>query len=107
MQKHPGTFLRLDEASAAIRKYSSKQKRFGFVFVDHSHAYVPVYSVCREVSTVISANGFCLFHDFNNPRNKEADSKDYRVYQAVIDGLPPNKFDFYGVYGYTGLYRPF
>jgi hypothetical protein len=30
---------------------------------------------------------------------------DHGVYQAVVDGLAPADFDFYGLYGCLALYR--
>lgn len=93
------------DALSLVRGFAATGKKFEFVFVDHSHAYDPVYTVCRELGNVLVNGGFCLFHDFNDPRNRDADDKDYGVYQAVIDGLDPNEFLFYGVYGCAALYR--
>ena len=93
-----------NDASTAIRGFASQGKRFEFVFVDHSHAYDAVYSVCRELGEVMLPGGFCLFHDFNDQRNGE-NNDDYGVYQAVLNGLNPGEFEFYGVYGCAALYR--
>ncbi|QDU10390.1 class I SAM-dependent methyltransferase [Gimesia aquarii] len=94
-----------DEGTNAVRNFKAEGRQFEFAFIDHSHAYDPVYSVCRELDTVMQPGGFCLFHDFNDPRNRESDNRDYGVYQAVTEGLDPAKFEFYGIYGCTALYR--
>jgi predicted O-methyltransferase YrrM len=93
------------DALATVKKFISDGKTFDFVFIDHSHAYQSVYAVCQELINVIHPGGFCLFHDFNDTRNKFGVDPDYGVYQAVIDGLDENVFEFYGVYGCTALYR--
>jgi len=94
-----------DDATVAARRFASQGKRFGFVFIDHSHEYGPVHEVCRELTKIVAAGGFCLFHDFNDVRNRNPDDKDYGVYQAVMDGLDHDRFEFCGIYGCTGLYR--
>jgi predicted O-methyltransferase YrrM len=93
------------EASSEVRRRADRGARFGMVFVDHSHAYGPVYEVCRELRRIVMAGGFCLFHDFNDPRNYDLADEDYGVYQAVVDGLAPADFEFYGLYGCLALYR--
>lgn len=93
------------DALSVMRGFASTGTKFEFMFIDHSHAYEPVYSVCRELRNVLVPGGFCLFHDFNDPRNRDAADKDYGVYQAVIEGLDPREFEFYGVYGCAALYR--
>ena len=93
------------DAAAIVKTFAHDRKKFEFVFIDHSHAYEPVYNVCRELETIVSKGGFCLFHDFNDPRNKDAEDSDYAVYQAVLDGMNSSSFDFYGIYGCTALYR--
>jgi SAM-dependent methyltransferase len=93
------------DAASVVRGFAAAGKKFEFVFIDHSHAYDPVYAVCRELGSVLMNGGFCLFHDFNDARNRDSSDKDYGVYQAVIDGLDPNEFEFYGVYGCAALYR--
>ena len=93
------------DAAAAIRRLAHDRRQFAFVFVDHSHAYEPVYAVCSELRTIVRSGGFCLFHDFNDPRNKEVQNQDYQVYTAVIEGLNASEFEFWGIYGCTALYR--
>ncbi len=94
-----------NDALSAIRQLAAEGKQFEFVFIDHSHAYEPVYTVCRELDRVVKAGGFCLFHDFNDARNNDPEDKDYGVYQAVREGLSTDTFEFYGVYGAAALYR--
>ena len=93
------------DALLAVKQFITDGKSFGYIFIDHSHAYQPVYSVCCELKSILNPGGFCLFHDFNDTRNKFGDDPDYGVYQAVVDGLNENAFEFYGVYGCTALYR--
>jgi SAM-dependent methyltransferase len=93
------------DAAMAVREHAANQRQFGLVFIDHSHAYGPVYEVCQALDRVVAPGGFCLFHDFNDSRNRDPHDDDYRVFQAVRDGLNPQRFEFYGIYGCTGLYR--
>lgn len=93
------------DASELAREFKSQARRFDFVFVDHSHAYRPVFEVCAELAALTKPGGTCLFHDFNDPRNAAPDDDDYGVYQAVRDGLPNDLFDFMGIYGCAALYR--
>lgn len=93
------------DAVGFVESLAKLDRRFAFVFVDHSHAYTPVYSVCRQLGSVVMPGGFCLFHDFNDIRNSETTDEDYAVYQAVLDGLNSDHFEFYGIYGCTALYR--
>lgn len=60
--------------------------------------------MCRELDKITAVGGFCLFHDYNDAKNNQAEH-DYGVYQAVMDGLDLARFEFYGIYGCTGLYR--
>ena len=93
------------DASAEVRRRADRGSRFGMVFVDHSHAYGPVYEVCRGLRKIVVAGAFCLFHDFNDPRNYDLADEDHGVYQAVVDGLAPADFEFYGLYGCLAMYR--
>lgn len=94
-----------DDALEAVRKLATQGKRFDFIFVDHAHTYEAVYNLCRELGTILSPGGFCLFHDFNDCRNRDPEDHEYGVYQAVTAGLQPPAFEFYGVFGCAGLYR--
>jgi predicted O-methyltransferase YrrM len=93
------------DALVEVKRRADRGARFGMVFVDHSHAYGPVYQVCRELGRIVDAGGFCLFHDFNDPRNYDLADVDHGVYQAVVDGLAPADFTFYGLTGCLALYR--
>lgn len=103
LEDHVNTIC--SDALSAVREFAASKAKFEFVFIDHSHAYDPVYTVCRELRNVLVDGGFCLFHDFNDPRNRDCDRKDYGVYQAVVEGLDPAEFQFYGIYGCAALYR--
>jgi cephalosporin hydroxylase len=92
------------DAKKAVKKFADLNRKFQFIFIDHSHAYDPVFSVCRQLHNIIMPGGFCLFHDFNDVRNREPDQKNYGVYQAVLEGLDSKTFEFYGIYGCAGLY---
>jgi len=100
-----GVSLFVGDALVEVRRRADRGARFGMVFVDHSHAYVPVYEVCRELRRIVPAGGFCLFHDFNDPRNFDPADEDHGVYQAVAHGLASAEFEFYGIYGCLALYR--
>lgn len=96
------------EAADAIeltRRMAQQGKRFEFAFIDHSHAYSPVLEVCKLLDAVIAPGGWCYFHDFNDARNAVEDIEDYGVYQAVMEGLPQSRFQFYGTYGCAALFR--
>jgi hypothetical protein len=93
------------DALAVTRNLAEDGRRFAFVFIDHSHAYSAVYPVCGELARVLERGAFCLFHDFNDFRNKDTSDPEYGVYQAVLEGLDPGQFEFCGIYGCAGLYR--
>ena len=93
------------DATVLVKDCISAEKKFGFVFIDHSHEYQPCLDVCQLLADVTVPGGFCLFHDFNDKRNRDPENSDYGVYQAVQHGLDKEKFKFYGIYGCTGLYR--
>ena len=44
-------------------------------------------------------------HDWLDARNFQPEEADYGVFGATRDGLDPAEFEFYGVFGVTGLYR--
>ena len=96
---------RTADATLAVREHAENGRQFGFVFIDHSHAYTPVYEVCQMLGHVVAPGGFCLFHDFNDSRNRDPKNDDYGVFQAVGDGLDKQRFEFYGIYACSGLYR--
>ena len=92
-------------ADEALDTFTRAARRFRFCFIDHSHRYEHVISACRKLPGVLKRDAFCLFHDYNDPRNADPGNDDYGVYQAVRDGLDPARFSFWGVYGCTGLFR--
>lgn len=108
MKGRPGagrvSFLQMD-GDSAILKMVKARKRFRFAFVDHSHRYEHVQSACVLLPQVLEPGAFVLFHDYNDPRNAPADVDEYGVYQGVRDGLDMTRFEFWGVYGCTGLFR--
>jgi hypothetical protein len=93
------------EAGEAVRGLARAKRMFNFAFIDHSHAYEHVYDVCRSLHRVLQLGAFALFHDFNDPRNSASNAPDYGVYQGVLDGLDERRFEFWGIYGCTGLFR--
>jgi predicted O-methyltransferase YrrM len=96
--------MRWDDGTNACRQLAARGRRFGFVFVDHSHAYDAVAAVCRWLPELLVPGGFCLFHDFNDDRNNDPNEPEYGVSQAVTEHLRP-PFEFYGIFGCTALYR--
>lgn len=98
------SFMETD-GDTAISRFAKARKKFRFAFVDHSHRYEHVQSACVLIPQVLAPGAFVLFHDYNDPRNPATDTEEYGVYQGVRDGLDPSRFDFWGIYGCTGLYR--
>lgn len=98
------TAIRSD-AHSAVSDFALNGQRFAFVFIDHAHDFQSVYGVCRELGNVVHRGAFCLFHDFNDFRNGDPDYEEYGVYQGVTQGLSHERFEFWGIYGCTGLYR--
>ncbi|HEX3862778.1 MAG TPA: class I SAM-dependent methyltransferase [Stellaceae bacterium] len=93
------------EAGQGVRDLARAKRMFNFAFVDHSHQYEYVFDVCQSLHRVMYVGAFALFHDFNDPRNAAQDAPDYGVYQGVLDGLDPRRFEFWGIYGCSGLFR--
>lgn len=94
------TFMVAD-AVAQVATFAAERQTFAFVFVDHSHAYEHMLPTCQKLAEIVEPGGFVLFHDYNDPRNA---TDEWGVYRAVNETLPGD-FDFYGVYGCTGLFR--
>lgn len=92
-----------EEAARAIRRLCETSRRFTLAFIDHSHAYDPVLAVCKVLPDVLLPGAFVLMHDYNDPGNREGG--EYGVYAAVRDGLSPQRFEFYGIYGCAALFR--
>jgi predicted O-methyltransferase YrrM len=93
------------EAEQFVSNLANVHRAFEFVFVDHSHRYEHVLATARKLHLVTRPGGFCLFQDFNEPRNPDANNRDYGVYQGVTDGLSKADFEFYGIFGSSGLFR--
>ena len=100
-----GTRLINDDARKFVEEAAKKGGKYGFIFVDHSHAYEPVYEVCRFFDQIMKKDGFVLFHDYNDPANLDPEQPGMKVYQAVRDGLNQEAFELYGMYGCTALFK--
>ena len=98
-------FFFRDDARSAVLNLAEIKRSFALAFVDHSHAYKHVFETCQVLHRVVVVGGFALFHDFNDPRNALESDRDYGVYQGVMDGLLPNRWEFWGIFGCTGLFR--
>ena len=94
--------FQLGPAIEKVQELIAVGRRFSFAFIDHSHTYAEIEAICPLLDKVVKPGSFVQFHDYNDPRNGV--ETDYGVWQAVIDKLPPT-FEFYGVYGCSGLYR--
>jgi SAM-dependent methyltransferase len=97
-------FYRLS-SSEALAKFLDRKMKFDFIFVDHSHEYEPVLEVCEDMGDLLNEGGYCLFHDYIHRDTFNDTTRDFKVYQAVRDGLNKELFVFEGVFGCTGLFR--
>jgi predicted O-methyltransferase YrrM len=97
--------LYCSDAAQAVHDFARQQSRFAFAFVDHSHRYEHVLPVCQALPSALAPGAFVLFHDYNNPHNRDDKQIHYQVYQAVNDGLDRDRFSFCGIYGCTALYQ--
>lgn len=88
-----------------LNQLYAKGREFSFAFIDHAHLYVPMRDACRMLKPLIVDGGFCLFHDYNDPRNQDPPGTGFGVGLAVQKYLDPAAFEFYGIYGCTGLFR--
>ena len=61
-------YLICSEAGQFLRGLEQTDKQFSFAFIDHSHAYQPVYQACEALSYLLAPGGFCLFHDPSRAR---------------------------------------
>jgi predicted O-methyltransferase YrrM len=98
------TFL-VGDGADVCQKLVMENRRFSFIFIDHSHRYEDVARVCRLLPDLLDNQGFCLFHDFNDGRNQNPQNPDYGVSQAVAHILDPKVFTFFGIFGCTALFR--
>ncbi len=92
------------EGAQFVNNLASSGRKFSFSFIDHSHVYEHVLEACRNLHRVIRSGGFCLFHDYNDPRNANPDDPNYGVYQGVEEGISKDHFEFFGVFGCTSLW---
>ncbi|RDL47610.1 hypothetical protein BLJAPNOD_05534 [Ensifer sp. M14] len=98
------------DANTTCLSLVAQGRKFGFSFIDHSHAYEHMVKACRRLSELMLPGAFCVFHDYNDPRNSRRTGlgevgEEYGVQAAIEDALDPNHFEFVGVYGCTGVYR--
>lgn len=93
------------DAGALCIELAHQGRRFSFVFVDHDYSYDAVRAICLRLSELLVEGGFCLFHDFNDARNRDERQTGYGVARAVNDCLDKEMFAFYGIYGCSALYR--
>jgi hypothetical protein len=89
----------------ALCTFIKAKRRFRFCFIDHSHRYEHVRSAATLLPEILEPGAFFLWHDYNDPRNSMIECEDYGVYQGVRDGLDATKFEFWGIFGCTGLFR--
>lgn len=94
----------VNDSLTAIKKIINSDKKFSFVFVDHSHTYDDILAESPFYSEILEPGGFILFHDYNDARNRYPEY-DYGVYSAVESVLPKHFFTFAGIFGCTGLYQ--
>lgn len=52
-----------------LMRYAEQGTHAVFVFVDHTRAHEPVLEAARLLDSVVSTEGFALFHDYNDWRN--------------------------------------
>jgi glycosyltransferase involved in cell wall biosynthesis/SAM-dependent methyltransferase len=93
------------DATSACKELLHAARRFGLVFVDHSHSYAAMLPVCRMVAGLLAPGGYVLFHDYNDGRNADPNNADYEVVRAVADGLEPKAVEFVGLFGCSAMFR--
>lgn len=94
---------KVGDATNVVQQLLQEKKTFGFAFVDHSHEYEPVRSLCAILSEAIKPGSYVAFHDFVDKRNSDPNS-DFDVPAAVINGLG-DKFAFVCCVGCMGVYQ--
>ncbi|MCB0345697.1 MAG: class I SAM-dependent methyltransferase [Bdellovibrionales bacterium] len=97
--------ISVSDAGSFCQQMVNSRRAFSFAFIDHAHSYGAMHPVCVLLNSLIMRGGFCLFHDYNDKRNNNSDDTDYDVVRAVQDGLGSSYFEFYGMFGCTGLFR--
>jgi predicted O-methyltransferase YrrM len=92
------------EAGVEADRLIARRQTFGFVFIDHDHAYAPTRRACAQLERLLNPGGLVLFHDFNDVRNR-TEPATYGVYPAVAELARHPGFEFLGVIGCCGLLR--
>lgn len=97
------------DAATFLEQFEAEGTRFGFAFIDHSHAYEPVLRACQALGQLLLPGSFALFHDYTDRRNTlrrniGESGEEYGVFAAIQDGLSQDMFEFYGCYGCCGLF---
>jgi len=95
---------RVGDAAKVLNRFVRKGRRFGFVFVDHSHRYAPTRDACLRLDRLLIPGGYALFHDYVDPRNAYPENAEYDVVRAVRDHLP-GSFRFAGIFGCCALFE--
>lgn len=92
------------DAAAWLVGHATDKQKLGFAFVDHSHAYQPVFDVCKVIAESLQIGAHIAFHDFIDHRNMDPANDEFKVPQAARDGLD-DRFVFLGVSGCVGVFR--
>jgi hypothetical protein len=92
------------EAVTFCQSAAREGRVFDLVFVDHDHSYESVLGVCRELAQLTAGGGYCLIHDWLDPRNF-GEGATYGVVRGTRDGLDQRLMQPCGVYGAAALYR--
>ncbi|RVB80552.1 MULTISPECIES: class I SAM-dependent methyltransferase [unclassified Mesorhizobium] len=102
--------LEVGDADATCQRLVDSNRKFGFSFIDHSHAYEHVVKACHRLKQLIEPGSFCVFHDYNDKRNSRRTglgetSNEYGIIAGIEDSLDTNLFEFVGIYGCCGVFR--
>ena len=90
-------------STSALSEFSSIQKKFSFVFVDHDHSYTATQEFLDCIEVLLEPRSFVLFHDYNDSRNTNSDDLEYGVFDAIEHHAPPG-FKPFGTFGCCGLF---
>ncbi len=93
------------EGAEGIRQLAALGSKFGFAFIDHSHAMEHVLSACLELPSVMLTGSPVAFHDFNDRRNADPAQPEYGVTEGVRRAQERVRLEFRGVYGCIGLFQ--
>jgi hypothetical protein len=80
------------DADISCGKLALVRRKFGFAFIDHSHAYEHMEKACGRLSQLMAPSSFCVFHDYNDGRNSRRTGlgevgDEYGVKAAIEDHL--------------------